>query len=91
MKYKTKVGIVLTEIGGKSLLVSAEALRAKIPYITEINDTAAACWRLLEDGLSESDLIHHFLDEYDADGELISADIHRLLDTMLRDGYLEVC
>lgn len=91
MKYKTKDGIVLTEIGGKLLLISAEALHASIPYVTEINETTATCWRLLEDGLSESDLIHHFLDEYDVEDELISADIHRLLDTMLKSGYIEVC
>jgi hypothetical protein len=90
MKYRTRPGIILTEIGGKELLVCAGALRNEMPYVTEINETASECWKLLNEGNDEEEIIDHFQKEYkEADSTMIKADLERLFQELNDKGYIE--
>ena len=87
--YKTRKGIVLTSICGQYVLVAAKKARENCPYVTQINETAADCWRLLENGSTSEALAAHLLEEYDAeDASLVKEDVDRLLETYLEDGYI---
>ncbi len=87
--YKTRKGIVLTSICGQYVLVAAKKARENCPYVTQINETAADCWRLLENGSTSEALTTYLIEEYDAeDASLVKEDVDRLLETYLEEGYI---
>lgn len=89
MMYKTRKGIVLTSICGQYVLVAAKKARENCPYVTQINETAADCWRLLENGSTSEALTTYLIEEYDAeDASLVKEDVDRLLETYLEEGYI---
>ena len=89
MIYKTKTGIVLTSICGQHVLVSAKEAGENCPYVTKINETAAFCWRLLENGSTCGELTDALLEEYDVDDiSLVREDVNNMLDDFLQEGYL---
>lgn len=46
--FRRRPGIVLEEICGAQLLIATCEARESCPYVTRINDSAAAFWRILE-------------------------------------------
>ena len=90
MRYKTKKGIVLTSVCGQHILVAAKKAREEgCPYITQINDTAAGCWHLLEDGSTEDELTSYLIEEYEiADAAPVRDDVMKLLENLSETGYL---
>lgn len=90
MRYKTREGVILTQICDSYYLVAAKALYGQLPYITEINETAAVCWKRMEHGASEEDLCQTLAAEYDVeDPSGMAGDIQGLLAKLKSDGYIE--
>lgn len=67
-RYRTRPGIVLAEIAGEYLLVATKALLDTCPYLTQLNESAAFLWRLLQDGAAESELAEAAAAAYELDG-----------------------
>lgn len=89
MKYRTRTGIVLTSVCGQHVLVAAKEARENCPYVTKINETAAFCWRLLENGSTCSQLADRLMEEYDAeDISMVKDDVNRMLEDFLEEDYL---
>ena len=65
MTYKTRTGVVLTEIAGDFVLVAAKALLGECPYVTQLNDTSAFLWRRMEQGASLEELEAAVAEEYE--------------------------
>ena len=88
-RYKTRPGVVLTTIAGQFILVAAKPLRNLCPYITQINETAAFCWRILEQGSDLDELKEKISAEYEiTDSEELQRDIEALLGQLLENNYL---
>ena len=49
-RYETRPGVVLTNICGEYMLLAAKAAREYCPYMTQLNESSAFLWRLLESG-----------------------------------------
>ena len=69
VKYRTRPGVVLTDICGENVLVSASSLAGLCPYVTQINDSSVFLWKLLVhpgEHLSAGNMvaIHHAADAY---------------------------
>lgn len=89
MIYQTRKGIVLTTVCGQYVLVAAKRARENCPYITEINETAADCWRKLEQGCSQEQLVSHLTELYEIpDSDLVQKDVSALLQRFLEEGYI---
>ena len=89
MKYKTGKGIILTEICGKYLLVAAKEAVADCPYMTEVNDTTAECWKLMERGISTEEMTEQLIREYEIeDTEQVKADVSSLVSQLNEMGYI---
>ncbi len=89
MRYCTSNGVVLTEVYGVYVLVSAKEAREKLPYLTEINETAAYCWRHMEKGTTLPGLLEAIAAEYDLeDPEETGRDVKALIDQLLEAGYI---
>ena len=88
-KYKSRPGVVLTTVAGQYVLVAAKTLREKCPNATQINETAAFCWRLLEQGADLNDLMEKVAVEYEvADMEELRQDLTLLLEQLEEKNYL---
>ena len=88
-RYKTRPGVTLTTVAGQFVLVAAKAAREFCPYTAQINETAAFCWRVLEDGADFETLYARLSEEYEIpDAENCRADLTELLQQLLAAGYL---
>ena len=67
-RYRTRPGIVLAEIAGEYLLVATKALLDTCPYLTQLNESAAFLWRLLQDGADPEKLAEAAAAAYELDG-----------------------
>lgn len=65
MTYKTRTGVVLTEIAGEYVLVAAKALLGECPYVTQLNETSAFLWQKLERGATLESLEAAVAEEYE--------------------------
>ena len=65
--YKTRPGVVLTELGGEYALVAVKSLYKVCPYITQINESSAFLWRQMEQGTDMDRLMAAVSDEYELD------------------------
>lgn len=64
-EYKTRTGVVLTEIAGEYVLVAAKALLSECPYVTQLNETSAFLWRQLEHGTTLENMESAVAKEYE--------------------------
>ena len=88
-RYRTQSGVVLTTIDGQYILVSAKSVRDKCPYTTQINETAAFCWRILEQGAGLDELCAAMQQEYEIDDpDALRADLVELLAQLESANYL---
>ncbi len=88
-RYKTRLGVVLTTIADQYFLVAAKSIRELCPYASQINETAAFCWKALEEGADLDELEEKVSAEYDiADLEELRKDLESLLAQLLEKNYL---
>lgn len=71
-RYKTRPGVILTEIVDEYFLVAAKALLEECPYVMQINESSAFLWKHMENGANLDELEKAVKDEYEID-DLISA------------------
>ena len=67
VKYRTRPGIVLTDICGENVLVAASSLTGLCPYVTQINDSSVFLWRLLQNGADAEQLAAAVEAEFEVD------------------------
>ena len=63
--YKTRRGVVLTEICGEYVLIAAKALLDRCPYLTQINESSAFLWKRMMNGATLEELVIAVEDEYE--------------------------
>ncbi len=88
IRYRTRPGVVLTEICGEHILVSARAIVRDCPFVTQINESSAFLWEKLRDGASEDELMTAVEKEFELEDpialrEAIGGFIRELLDLKL--------
>ncbi len=88
-EYRTRSGVVLTGICEEYLLVAAKSVQDRVPPVTQINESSAFLWRLLEQGADEEALRRAVAEEYEIDDPAAAEGaIRAFLDQMLKLGYL---
>ena len=66
-RMRTRPGVVLTEICGEYVLVSAKAITKDCPFVTAINEESAFLWTQLINGADEDELVAAVNAEYEVD------------------------
>lgn len=90
-RYRTRPGVVLAEIAGEYLLVSTRALLKTCPYLTQLNESSAFLWRLLEDGAAPEELADAAAAEYGLDSpEDAMEGIRGFLQEMIDMNYVTI-
>ena len=87
-RYKTRTGVVLTEICGEYLLVAAKALLDRCPYVTQVNESTAFVWKELKEGRTMEELLRAAVSEYGDDPGEIEASLGKIVKEMYGLGYL---
>ena len=89
MRYKTRSGVVLTQIRGEYLLVSSSTLRELCPFVTTVNETSAFLWKQLQNGATEEELLLAVAEEYEVEEpEALRGVIRSFLEQMQAMHYL---
>ena len=70
-KFRTRPGVVLTNICGEYALVTARALVRDCPFVTQINDSSAYLWEKLREGSDEDGLMAAVEAEFDVDDPVV--------------------
>ena len=87
--YKTRPGIVLTEIAGEYALVAARSLEPLCPPVSLVNESSAFLWRQLQAGATMPELTAAAEREYEIeDREAAEAAIRAFIQQMLDMHYL---
>ena len=88
--YKTRRGVVLTEICGEYVLIAAKALLDRCPYLTQINESSAFLWKRMMNGATLEELVIAVEDEYEIlDVDEIKTAIDNIIKNMMEMNYLE--
>ena len=88
-RYKTRSGVVLTNIAGQDILIASKSVRDVCPYTSQINETAAFCWKAMEDGIDFDSLFAKVSEEYEIDDPAAArADLAELIDQLIKANYL---
>ncbi len=89
MRYKSRPGVVLTQIHGEYLLVSSRSLRELCPFVTSLNESSAFLWKQLQNGASEEELLRAVAEEYEVEEpEALRGVIRSFLEQMQAMHYL---
>ena len=88
-RYRTRPGVVLTNIAGQHVLVAVKSLQDICPFSAQIDEATAFCWRILEQGSSLETLTDAVQKEYSIDNpDELSSDIAELLEQLTHANYL---
>lgn len=88
VKYRTHGQVALEEIAGRFFLVAYGAAAGNLPYLCEINNTAAYYWQLVEAGYNSDDMLVAASNEYDASPEILQKGLQYFLRDLGEKGYL---
>ena len=79
----------MTSVGEQQILVSAVSLHDQVPYVTDINDTAAILWGRMVHGATKEDLIACIMEEYEVENEaVVREDIDKVLRQLSKQNYI---
>lgn len=88
--YRTRRGIVLTEICGEYVLVTARSLLGICPYLMQLNESSAFLWRHMLHGASIDELVEKVKEEYETtDSDNPELAVEEFVRQMLNMKYLE--
>ena len=72
-------GIVITEVGGKEVLVALGHAAMRFQGMVKLNDTAAFLAHLIDKGTTEQQMLDALLETYDVDEERARGSIDRVV------------
>lgn len=88
--YRTRQGIVLTEICGEYVLVTARALLGICPYLMQLNESSAFLWKQMLYGVTIEELVRKVKEEYETtDSDNAELAVEDFVRQMLDMKYLE--
>lgn len=88
-QYRTRTGVVLTSICGEHLLVAAKEIRDLCPFCSQISESSAFLWKLLQHGADRDSLLRAVEKEYEIDDPAAAGQaLDAFLAQMTELGYL---
>jgi hypothetical protein len=86
---KIKKGFITKKVAGDVIVIPAEQALVDFKAVITLNETGAYLWKLLEEEQTKESLVENMCREYEADKELISADVDGFLKVLEDKGLLE--
>ena len=76
--YRIRDDVLSAELEGEAVVLSMDSRT----YF-QLNTTAAAAWKRLEDGVTRTDLVEHLCAEFAVDADEASREVDRLLEELV--------
>lgn len=86
---KIKKGFITKKVAGDVIVIPAEQALVDFKAVITLNETGAYLWKLLEEEQTRESLVENMCREYEADKELIAADVNEFLKVLEDKGLLE--
>lgn len=87
--YKMKPGIVLLSVDNEHLLVATrEARDGSIPYVRQINDSAAFYWKLLKDGKNLKEMLEEAAEHFQSNKLTALFNLKEFQKKLVEQGYM---
>ena len=87
-KYKRNPGVELLEICEEYLLVATKEARGYCSYVTQINRSAANCWKHLDGTYSVSELIERMTRSGESAKKDLLLPVFAFIERFSKNGYL---
>ena len=85
---KIKEGFITQKVAGDVIVIPAEQALVDFKAIITLNETGAYLWELLKEDITKEKLLENMLKEYDADENMLSADIDEFISVLEEKGLL---
>lgn len=82
-------GFLLRRVSDVYILVPLKKRIVDLNSIFALNETGAYIWRLLEEGLSEDEIIERIVNEFDVDVTQAKNDVRFFLQELMKHGLIE--
>lgn len=88
-KMKVEKEFVLREIAGDYVIIPTGQTVLYFNGLITVNEIGAFLWNLLQNDVTQEQLVKAVLDEYDVDEVTAREDIQDFLETLLKGGIME--
>lgn len=85
---KIEKSFVLREIAGEYIIVPTGNTALDFNGLITVNEVGMFLWNLLQDEVTEEDLIRKTMEEYEVDRETVKGDIEEFLEKLKANGIL---
>lgn len=85
---KIEKSFVLREIAGEYIIVPTGNTALDFNGLITVNEVGMFLWNLLQNDVTEEDLIRKTMDEYEVDRETVKGDIAEFLEKLRTNGIL---
>lgn len=86
---KIKQGFITKKVAGDVIVIPAEQALVDFKAVITLNESGAFLWELLKEEQTKESLLEKMVQEYDADKDLILADVEEFLKVLEDKGLLE--
>ena len=84
MKYAIKKGVLWQEVDGEIVIVAPK----QDPMY--LNESGSVVWKLIDGGLSESNIVDKITGDYEADRKIIEKDVKAIIVDLVKNKCIEL-
>ena len=85
---KIKSGFITKKVAGDIIVIPAEQALVDFKAIITLNETGAYLWELMQEDVSKEQLVEKILEEYNAEKDVVSADVEEFISVLEGKGLL---
>ena len=79
---------VLREIAGDYVIIPTGRTVLEFNGLITVNEVGVSIWKMLQDNVTEDELVQGILDEYEVEEEVAREDIHEFIDNLIAGNIL---
>lgn len=87
---KIKEGFVLREVMGNNVIIAVGNASRDFRGMVQLNASAAEIWKYIAQGYTKESIVDAMAQKYDADKDVIAADVERSIDMFAANGMIEL-
>lgn len=87
---KIKEGFVLREVMGNNVIIAVGEASRNFRGMVQLNESAAVIWKFIAEGLDREQIIDAMMEKYDAEKDVIEADVCRSIEMFAANGMIEL-
>ena len=85
---KVEKEFVLREIAGDYIIIPTGETVLEFNGLITVNEVGVSLWKMLQQDITQEDLVKGILDEYDVEESIAREDIQEFLDILVKSGIL---